>query len=232
MNPLREHREFYRQFRERFETTGAIAPSSRFLARALTRPLRQRSVPRRVLEVGPGTGAVTRAIVRSLGPDDQFDLVEINPEFADLLRQRFANDPNFQHVADRTTVHEVALQNFTADATYDVVISGLPFNNFPSALVEELIDACLHHVSDQGSLSFFEYMFVRSIRRRTSAEDARRRLAEIEAILQNRFSQYRSRTDWVFANLPPAWVQHLVKSDSRVPRATSPIPLATTHKQG
>ena len=40
--PLREYRTFFRQFRQQFETTGAIAPSSRFLARAMARPLQQR----------------------------------------------------------------------------------------------------------------------------------------------------------------------------------------------
>ena len=40
------------------QTTGAILPSSRGLARAMTRPMRQAKGPRRILEVGPGTGAV------------------------------------------------------------------------------------------------------------------------------------------------------------------------------
>ena len=55
---------FFRQFREQFETTGAIAPSSRFLAHAMTRFLRQRdSAAVRVLEIGPGTGPVTEKII-------------------------------------------------------------------------------------------------------------------------------------------------------------------------
>jgi phosphatidylethanolamine/phosphatidyl-N-methylethanolamine N-methyltransferase len=63
-----EHLEFFRQYRHRFQTTGAVAPSSRFLARALARPLQQHAGPCRVLEVGPGTGAVTRRIARLLKP--------------------------------------------------------------------------------------------------------------------------------------------------------------------
>ena len=44
---ISEHLAFLKQFRERFESTGAVAPSSRFLARAMTRPFGRRSRPAR-----------------------------------------------------------------------------------------------------------------------------------------------------------------------------------------
>ena len=106
----------------------------------MVRPLTERTEPTRVLEVGPGTGAVTKHIVRHLKPDDHFDLVEINDQFAELLCRRFADDPTFQPAANRSAVHHVPLQEFRPAEPFDVIISGLPFNNFPAALVEELID--------------------------------------------------------------------------------------------
>src|SRR5579883_3247222 len=87
---------FYRQFREQYTTTGSVMPSSRALARALTRPMRRNSGPRRLLEVGPGTGAVTVEIVHLLRPGDQLDIVEINPAFVAHLEHRFASEPDFQ----------------------------------------------------------------------------------------------------------------------------------------
>ena len=209
MSFLSEHLTFFRQFRSRFETTGAIAPSSRFLANAMTRPLSRRTGPTRVLEVGPGTGAVTRQIVRLLKPEDTFDLVEINEDFADLLRRQFSDDPAFQSAADRSTVHCVPLQEFRPEQPYDVIISGLPFNNFPSQLVEELIDHCLSLLAPRGEMAFFEYMFVRPTRRRITRGPTKQRLGEIEAVLNERFERHRVKRDWVFVNVPPAWVQHL-----------------------
>ena len=50
---LGDHVEFFRQYRRRFQTTGAVAPSSRFLARALARPYERHEGACRVLEVGP-----------------------------------------------------------------------------------------------------------------------------------------------------------------------------------
>ena len=58
-------------------------------------------------------------------------------------------------------------------------------------------------------MSFFEYMYVRPIRRLVARSHEKTRLAEIERILQERFSRNRFHTDWVFVNVPPAWVQHL-----------------------
>ncbi len=68
---MRDHLTFFREFRQRFKTTGAIAPSSRFLASAMTGPMkkvlrRADAPPQRILEIGPGTGAVTRSIVKLL----------------------------------------------------------------------------------------------------------------------------------------------------------------------
>ncbi|HET9784113.1 MAG TPA: hypothetical protein VFP94_04030, partial [Terriglobales bacterium] len=68
------YRLFYEQFRHHFQATGAIAPSGAFLARAMTAPIARacHSVRSRlrVLEVGPGTGVFTRAILQQLRPGD------------------------------------------------------------------------------------------------------------------------------------------------------------------
>jgi len=206
---VRDHIEFFRQFRERFETTGAIAPSSRFLAGALTRPLAARSGPARILEVGPGTGAVTRRIVRLMKPDDRFDLVELNETFADLLRRRFEEHADYRRVAAQSTIHVCPIEEFAAEGTYDFIISGLPLNNFPPELVRRIFEAFFRLLSPGGVLSYFEYMYVRSLRRRVVGSAERARLAALEEILQEYLGRCRIRQDWVFINLPPAWVQHL-----------------------
>lgn len=208
---LRDNWEFVRQFRERFHTTGAVLPSSRFLARAMTQPLRERSSPKRVLEVGPGTGAVTRYITPHIGPQDRFDLVEINDRFADLLRQRFESDPRYHPAKDRSQIHVCPLQEFRSEAPYDTIISGLPFNNFSAALVGELVDACFQLLAPGGTFTFFEYMYIRPLKRAVLRGAEQERLTAIEHLLQDRFQQHRFRRNWVFVNVPPAWVQHLQK---------------------
>ena len=206
---LQDHLTFFREFRRTFRTTGAVAPSGRSLAKAMTRGLDDLSGPRRILEVGPGTGAVTKSIVRRLKPGDTLDLVEINADFADLLRKRFEADPAYRVVADQCRVHCCPLQEFEDPDGFDAVISGLPFNNFPTELVADLLRSALGHVRPGGTLCFFEYMYVRPVRQRFGKRVDRTRMTRIEMLLRKHFAEYRFKRDWVFANFPPAWVQHL-----------------------
>ncbi|HET6324012.1 MAG TPA: methyltransferase domain-containing protein [Planctomycetaceae bacterium] len=208
---LRDHREFFRQFRTQFQTTGAIAPSSRRLARAMTRHISSARGPARILEVGPGTGAVTRQIVTLLKADDRLDLVELNEAFAGRLEQRFQSEPSFKQVADRAEIHVCGIESFQSDRPYDYIVSGLPFNNFSPAFVGRVLDAFFNFLAPGGVLSFFEYMYVRPVRGLVSRGAERTRIKDLDRILNGRLQQHGFRRDWVFLNLPPAWVQHLRK---------------------
>jgi len=94
---LTDYRVFLRQFFRRYHTTGAILPSGRRLAAALCRYVGESdgTGPRRILEVGPGSGAVTARLVEVLRPDDHLTLVELNDEFVRHLQGRFAAEPSF-----------------------------------------------------------------------------------------------------------------------------------------
>src|SRR5271166_5309832 len=95
---------FLREFRRHFLTTGAILPSSRFLARALVKPLRLPRTASRILEVGPGTGSVTREIARRLLPGDRLDAVEINGHFVELLESSLQKDTVFHDCRDQVQI--------------------------------------------------------------------------------------------------------------------------------
>jgi len=188
-------------------------PSSRFLARALTDPLNRRHEPARILEVGPGTGAVTQRIVQLMGPRDRLDLVEINESFAEHLQSRFRDDDEFSRVAEQSDVHNCALQEFRSAEPYDLIISGLPLNNFPIDLVREIFDSYFRLLAPDGVLSYFEYMYVRPIRKVVGKPEGRRRMRELDDILDGYLRQHRFDRTWVFCNVPPAWVQYLRHAD-------------------
>ncbi len=102
---ISENLLFFREFLRNFHTTGAILPSGRFLAAALARYVHQQpTTARRILEVGPGTGAVTGRIIAGMGPADQLDLVELNESFVRRLEGRFRTEPAFQAVSSRARV--------------------------------------------------------------------------------------------------------------------------------
>ncbi|MCA9065386.1 MAG: methyltransferase domain-containing protein [Planctomycetaceae bacterium] len=211
LRQLRDQVTFFREFRRRYETTGAIAPSSRFLARSMTRFLAQRDpqIPVRVLEVGPGTGPVTDLIVRLLKPGDVFDLVELNETFVERLNDRFSSEAHWMAVRDRSTIHQIALQDYQATENYDFLISGLPLNNFPADLVETIADSYFKLLKPNGILSYFEYMYIRPIRKVVTRGTERTRIVRIDEIMRSHCHRSRIRRDNIWMNTPPAWVQHL-----------------------
>ena len=169
---------FFRQFRERYHTTGSILPSSRFLAKAMTGPLSRRDGAVKMLEIGPGTGAVTKSIVKLLKPEDRFDLVELNESFASHLQEQFENDTDYKRVAEVSKIHVCPLQEFESDCKYDFIISGLPLNNFPSELVAEIFDVYFRLLAPSGVLSYFEYQYIRTIKKMIVGKQDRKRLKE------------------------------------------------------
>lgn len=79
---------FLRSWIERPLTTGAVAPSGKFLARAMARYVDPNS-DGAVVELGPGTGPVTGALVEAGVAPSRLILVEFNPGFCRILRGRY-----------------------------------------------------------------------------------------------------------------------------------------------
>jgi phosphatidylethanolamine/phosphatidyl-N-methylethanolamine N-methyltransferase len=200
---------FFREFRRNFQTTGSIAPSSRWLARALASQVASPQGPRRVLEVGPGTGAVTRHIARRLGPHDRLDLVELNESFVAHLQHALESDPVLRPVAARTRVIHASLQEVVANEGYDCIVSGLPFNNFPSDLVREILARLERLARPGGTISFFEYVGVRPLRSLVCGASERTRLRGISTAIGDVLGRLGHRRQIVVPNVPPAWVHHL-----------------------
>jgi phospholipid N-methyltransferase len=206
---LRDYRVFWQEFRANFHTTGAILPSGRSLARALARHVGQADGPQRILEVGPGTGAVTAQIVKGLRSVDHFDLVELNDQFVANLRQRFASDPPFMAVSGQSRVLHQSVEQLESDEPYDLVISGLPLNNFSVEQVESILTGFRRLLRRGGLLSFFEYIAIRPARALVSGPSERARLRGIGRAMNELLEPYEIRRDCVWPNIPPAWVHHV-----------------------
>jgi len=203
-----ECREFYQQFRRAYTTTGSILPSSRGLARALASPFRRRQGSARVLEVGPGTGAVTAEILRQMRAGDRLDIVEINAHFIDVLRRRFDEEPLWRARKHQATLIHGPLQEVPGTGVYDYMISGLPLNNFPLALVRDIFRAYQRLLKPGGTLSYFEYLAIRDLKRMFVSRHERRRLSVLGKFLQRRIRAFQVGEDWVFLNVPPAVARH------------------------
>jgi phosphatidylethanolamine/phosphatidyl-N-methylethanolamine N-methyltransferase len=79
---------FIRSWLERPLSTGAVTPSGRVLARTMARYVSP-GMGGPVVELGPGTGPVTEALIAKGIAPERLVLVEFNPTFCQLLRTRF-----------------------------------------------------------------------------------------------------------------------------------------------
>jgi len=133
--------------------TGAIAPSSKFLANDITELLRdqlqQQQKPIKILELGPGTGTLTKAIISAIRPTDTLDLVEINPHFTRMLRRNFPQ-PNVQ-------VHYTDFLEFTPDYCYDYIFSSIPYESIPEEISKKLWEKKLSCCCVNGKITYYKY---------------------------------------------------------------------------
>src|SRR5262249_41077519 len=203
-----ECREFFGQFRRHYFTTGSIMPSSRALARALTGPMRRRTGPARILGGGPGTGAVTAEILRTARPGDWLDIVEINEHFVAVLEKRFAQEPLWHSRQNQVRLIHSPLQEVAGEGVYDHMISGLPLNNFPLALVRDIFQSYQRLLKANSVLSYFEYLLIRPIKMQFFNKCERKRLHVLGGYLDRKMRAARFREDWVFLNVPPAVARH------------------------
>ncbi|MEE8170325.1 MAG: methyltransferase domain-containing protein [Phycisphaerae bacterium] len=79
---------FIRKVAVKRRAVASVAPSGEPLCRAMTAQV-DFSQPGVIVELGAGTGAITRAIIERLQPHHRFVAVEIDPDFVDILRNRF-----------------------------------------------------------------------------------------------------------------------------------------------
>lgn len=183
---------------------GSVWPSSKLLSRAMVAPifdenLVHRESPLRVLEVGAGTGPITEELVSRLLPGDTLDVVELNPEFCDVLRERFGAGPVVP------TVHQISILDFQPGVRYDHVVSGLPLAMFPIQMVEQMYEKMFDLLEPEGTLIMFKYILGREALSTFGIGEGRRkarRLLEIERDLDSHRVERRT----VPLNLPPAHV--------------------------
>lgn len=192
---------FVREFLHDPLTTASVVPSSASLAAAMIPSERDWPV---VVELGPGTGAFSRALRAGQRPPVRHLGIEVNPTMAALLSADF---PGMQVItaaaADLTGV--LAAEQLLGRV--DLVVSGLPWQAYAGAAGAGLIPAIAGALRPDGAFTQFTYSWTRW------TPPGRRQHANLRAA----FGDVQVQGP-VWANVPPATVY-----TCRAPR------LASTH---
>lgn len=133
-------------------TVGAFAPSSRPLAEAMSDHL-ELGKALRVVELGPGTGAFTSALLSSMAEGSSLLAVEIDPVFASALERRWP-ELDVACAAAETLPDLMAARGGVG---VDHVISGLPFVTLPAAVVTRTLHAVAATLRSGGTFTTFQY---------------------------------------------------------------------------
>jgi phospholipid N-methyltransferase len=171
---------FFQGFLRKPRQVGSIIPSSRFLERRIARAAGIGRA-RLVVELGPGTGGTTRALLRQMRSDARLLAIEIDPDFAAVLR-RLDPDPRLiVHEGSAADVRQT-LAKYELGAP-DVILSGIPFSTMTRALGRDILRG-VHDSLEPGGV------FV--------AYQVRDRVKTLGCEVFG-----RARTDMVLLNVPP-----------------------------
>lgn len=125
--PAEDRLVFLQEFLKHPLQIGSIIPSSRFLERRVIAAAGISSA-RTIIELGPGTGGITRAILRAMLPHARLLSIELNPHFHKLVSQ--IRDVRLNaHLGNALDLEEIMM--FYDLNAPDVVISGIPFSTMP-----------------------------------------------------------------------------------------------------
>ena len=175
--PLRldDELQFIRSWIDKPIRTGAVMPSSKALARAMARAVDPQA-PGPVIELGPGTGPVTAALVERGVDPSRLVLVEFNPDFCRLLRTRYPTATVIQGDAYRLR----RLVETTLKEPAAAIVSGLPLLTKPLRTRLRLLAAAPDQAAPYAAASYGRRHRALASGRAAGAVHLRRRAADPE----------------------------------------------------
>lgn len=146
---------------------------------------------RRIVELGSGTGGVTRAILGAMPPDARLLSIEINPSLCDVV-ERISDERLILHCGDAGNLAEI-ISRYGFNAP-DVVISGVPISTMAQLSASRLIEAVASALAPQGS--FVAYQVSK----------------KIESLCSSHLDPETLERCLVVRNFPPLWVMRWEKA--------------------
>ena len=174
---------FLKEFLNKNNQVGAIAPSSKYLTKKMMGDL-SLSEANVVVELGPGTGVFTKKLLELIGPKTKLLVIEINTSFYNNLKQQFS-DPRLTLVNGSATDLSLYLKQLRLSQA-DIIISSLPLAVLPSFLRNRIVLSASDVLSKKGKYIQFQYTL------------------QSQKMLEKVFSTVKIKS--CLLNIPPAFV--------------------------
>ncbi len=187
--------KFLNNFKDNAVRTGAIAPSSKTLAKYIT-DIALLDERKCIVELGSGTGSFTKEIIKKKSKGSLFFSLEINKYFAEKTKT----------CCPDATIHNDSAENiqkYLKEAQKDecdCIISGLPWSCFDEKYQTDLIDRIYESLERNGEFLTFAYLQSSFLPQGI----------KFKKLLNDRFKVV-IQTKIIWNNLPPAFVYHCTK---------------------
>jgi phosphatidylethanolamine/phosphatidyl-N-methylethanolamine N-methyltransferase len=178
-----------------FRTVGAIAPSSRYLAQAMLGPL-PLATARVVVEVGPGTGAMTNTLLNLIPLDATLLAFEISSRFSRYLKTTIS-DPRLVIINASAETLQKEVGRLGCERV-DAAVSSLALGLMSDSKRRAFLGGLASLLGEAGVFTQYQYVH------RLQMKNRRIRKFPLAPLLQAYFRSVQRRTIW--RNLPPAFV--------------------------
>jgi len=170
-----------------FKTSGTITPSSKVLIKALLAPI-DFTAARCIIELGPGTGCVTRSILERMRADCVLICFEVNSDFIGQLEA--LEDPRLRVVNACASSIRTILDDLDIEEV-DHIVSSLPLALIDDAVVKRILESVRSNLREGGRYLQYQYSLSN--------------YAELKPIFK------KVKLDFTFRNMPPAFVYECTK---------------------
>lgn len=180
---------FFKKFILNPKNVGSVIPSSRFLANNMVAAAMWKQAEN-IVEIGSGTGAITKVIANRVKSECKVILFEKDEEMGQRLQRdfpQFIRESNALKLVSQLKKHNIQ--------EVDYIFSGLPFYNFPQMMRSQLIQQCKEALKPGGKLIAFQYSL------------------QMKKLLSEHFEILS--ISLVPLNIPPAFVYVCRKPDNR-----------------
>ncbi|TWB08726.1 phospholipid N-methyltransferase [Rhizobium sp. ERR 1071] len=171
----------------------SVTPSGRALSSLMTAEISAQTGT--VIELGPGTGVFTEALLQRGVAEENLVLVEYGSEFANQLSDRFPTAKTLQ--MDAAQLSKLSLH---ASAPVGAVVSGLPLLSMPLRKVHAILEGAFSHLRPGGA--FYQFTYGPK--------------CPIARPLLDRLGLKATYVGWTLANIPPAAVYRISRRRPRM----------------
>ncbi len=148
------YKDFLKAFFRDRQTVGAVAPTSGGVARKMAQ-LGGVSLAHSIAEFGPGTGAITHALLAALPTDGRMWAFEVYAPFAEHLRKH-VTDSRFV-LLERSAADIAQVREQEVPGGFDTVISSIPFSLIGPDTTREIVRAVAKSLRPGGTFVALQY---------------------------------------------------------------------------